>query len=90
MGLPKGLAGFSLGAIFSAATIEGSMHILVHYFEPVANFMTHVAAFVVPGLDVAWTFVFPLVEAVGVGDLFTEAVGSEEFLEAIASEPSLG
>ncbi len=71
-----GLASFSLGAIFSAAAIEGSMHILVHYFQPIANFMTHVAAFVMPGLDLAWAFIFPMLEFVGISDLFTQAAGA--------------
>jgi len=91
MSLPKDiLSGFSLGAVFSAATIEGGMHVLVHYFEPIANFMTHVAAVVVPGLDVAWAAVAsPIINAVGLTGLFAEAAGQagmEEFL----TDPTLG
>jgi hypothetical protein len=89
MGLPNGLAGFSLGAVFSAAAIEGGMHILVHYFEPIANFMTHVAGVVVPGLDVAWALVFPVIDAVGIGDLFTTAAGEADFMNEFVSPPGL-
>lgn len=70
------VTGFSLGAIFSAAVIEGGMHILVHYFEPMTNFMTHVAAFVMPGLDMAWALAFPVLDVVGISDLFTTAAGA--------------
>ena len=82
---------FSLGAIFSAAAIEGGMHIMVHYWEPMTNFMTHVAALVVPGLDVVWALMSPIVHAIGISGLFTQAAGASApaVVEAMNALPEL-